>query len=330
MMTMMMNNQLYELYQKTLDSDVEEGNYRALSINLSTHRVGCSNEGYPMLFIECCDKERVADIKLSLFRVLFNRKCALADIDNKSVTERDFSIIQMVSNDKDLIKYFFQVISIVLQRLPLSPKVCVLKEEISKIIEIFTLPHIFSKEIVRGLWAELLVIECSSNPEYLIKAWHVEPEDKYDFNDSVDKIEVKSTSGDKRTHVFSLEQLSPEDGSNLLIASVFVNSTGVGKNIFDLMDLISAKLKNTDCDLKLSEIVLKTIGPNVEECKNMFFDYGFARGTLQYYDSNLIPSVNKKDIPSTVSAVHFRSDLSDVPTIEITGYNEHSVLFNSL
>ena len=327
---MMMNNQLFNLYQKALDSDIEEGNYRALSIDSSPHRVGCSNEGYPMLFIECCDKERISDIKLSLFRVLFNRRCALVDIDNKSVIEKDFSIIQMVSDDQDLIKYFFQVISIVLQRLPSNPKVGLLKDEISKVIEIFTTPPKFSKETVRGLWAELLVIERSSNPEYLIKAWHVEPEDKYDFNDASDKIEVKSTAGDKRTHVFSLEQLSPEDGSSLLIASVFVNGTGVGKSIFDLMDMISAKVSNTDCRLKLSEIVLKTIGPHTDECINLFFDYKFAIGTLQYYNSRLIPSVNKKDVPAAVSAVHFRSDLSDVPTIEITGYNEHSTLFNSL
>ena len=330
MMMTMMNDQLYKLYQKTLDSETEEGNYRALSIDLSPHRVGCSNEGHPMLFIECCDKDRLSDIKLSLFRVLFNRRCALADIDNKSVIEKDFTIIQMVSDDQDLIKYFFQVISIILQRLPSRPKVSLLKEEISKVIEIFMAPLRFSKETVRGLWAELLVIERSSNPEYLINAWHVEPEDKYDFNDATDKIEVKSTAGDKRSHIFSLEQLSPEDGSSLLIASVFVNNTGVGKSIFDLMDMISAKLNNTDCGLKLSEIVLKTIGPHTEECANLFFDYKFALGTLQYYDSTVIPSVNKKDVPAAVSAVHFRSDLSEVQTIEITGYNEHSTLFNSL
>lgn len=329
-MKTMMNDQLYNLYLKTLDSEIEEENYRALSIDLFPHRVGCSNEGHPMLFIECCDKERLSDIKLSLFRVLFNRRCALADIDNKSVIEKDFAIIQMASDDQDLIKYFFQVVSIVLQRLPSRPKVSILKEEISKVIEIFMAPLKFSKEMVRGLWAELLVIERSSNPEYLINAWHVKPEDKYDFNDATDKIEVKSTSGDKRSHIFSLEQLSPEDGSSLLIASVFVNNTGVGKSIFDLVDMISAKCSSIDCKLKLLEVVLKTIGPHTNECANLFFDYKFAVGTLHYYDSRLIPSINKEDVPSAVSAVHFRSDLSDVPTIEIAGFDEHSTLFNSL
>jgi hypothetical protein len=328
MKTMM--DQLYNLYQKTLKSEIDDNSFRALSMEFLPHRVGCSNEGFPMLFIECCDKDHLSDIKLSMFRVLFNRKCSLADIDNKNVAEKDYSIIQMVSDDQDLIKYFFQVITIVLKRIPINPKVKTLKEEISKVIEIFTVPPKFSKEVVRGLWAELLVIERSSNPEYLVRAWHEEPEDRYDFNDSIDKIEVKSTSGDQRSHLFSLEQLNPNDSSNLIIASVFVNPSGIGKNIFDLMDMISPRLKDTDCSLKLSEIVLKTIGLHLEECRNLHFDYNFASDTLTYYDSKVIPSIDKNSIPSTVSAVHFRSDMSDVPSISVTGFDENSILFKSL
>lgn len=328
-MTIMID-QLYNLYQKTLRSEVDDNSYRALSMEFLPHRVGCSNEGFPMLFIECSDKDHLTDIKLSMFRVLFNRKCSLADIDNKCVTEKNYSIIQMISDDQDLVKYFFQVITIVLQRIPINPKVKILKEEISKVIEIFTVPPTFSKEVVRGLWAELLVIERGSDPEYLVRAWHEEPEERYDFNDSIDKIEVKSTSGDQRSHLFSLEQLNPNNSSNLIIASVFVNPTGIGKSVFDLMDMISPRLNDTDCNLKLTEIVLKTIGLHIEECRNLYFDYNFATDTLAYYDSKVIPSIDRNSIASAVSAVHFRSDLSNVPSIDVTGFDEKSILFKSL
>ena len=325
-----MNDELYLLYLNTMSSDIEDKSFRAACINSDIpHRVGCSNEGFPMLFVECCNKEKVSDIKLSMFRVLFNRKCSLADIDNKTVTERDFSIIQMNSDNQDLIKYFFQVMSIVLKRLPNCPKVSLLKQEISKVIEIFTLQQNLSREVVRGLWAELLVIERCSDPEYLIKAWHEQPEDRYDFNDSVDKLEVKSTTGDYRSHIFSLEQLSPNDNADLLIASVFVNSTGIGKSIFDIEDMISEKIHDIDCKLKLSEIILKTIGPNIEECEKMRYDYNFAVDTIRYYDAKAIPSIRKNDVPVGVSSVHFRSDLTETPAVKTTDYKE-SVLFNSL
>lgn len=312
-------------------SDAQEGCFRATCIsNDIPHRVGCSNEGFPMLFIECENKERVSDIKLSLFKVLFNRKCSLSDIGNKSISVKNLTIIQMSSDDQELIKYFFQVMSIVLRKIPVLPKVTVLKEEISKVIEIFTRQNVFSKEIVRGLWAELLVIERSKNPEYLIRAWHEEPEDRYDFNDSIDKIEVKSTSGDSRIHLFSLEQLNPNDSASLIIASVLVNATGIGKTIFDIIDMLSSRISDTECEIKLMEIVLKTIGPHVEECANMHFDYNFASDTLKFYDSKIIPAIRKEDVPSAVSAVHFRSDLTDVDSLEITGFNKNCLLFSSL
>ncbi len=323
-------DQLYNLYLNTLNSDPDSGSYRASSIKGLPHRVGCSNENYPMLFIECSNSEQITDIKLSLFRVMFNRKCSITDIDTKTPTEKEFTIIQMVNDNRDMIKYFFQVIGIVLKRLPINPQVKNLKAEITKIIEIFTLPPKFSKEIVRGLWAELLIIEQSSNPDYLIKAWHEQPEERYDFNDSNDKIEVKSTSGDQRTHLFSLEQLNPNKNSKLIIASVFVNPTGIGKSIFDLIDMISVRITNNDCILKLHEIVLKTIGLHSEECKQFHFDYTFAVDTLNYYNSTEIPSIDKRNIPPSVTSVHFRSDLTNIGPIDVKEFDKNSQLFKSL
>ena len=62
-------------------------------------------------------------------------------------------------------------------------------------------------------------------------SWHTSPNDKFDFNDGKDKIEVKSTKTVRRVHKFSLEQLHPNINSNLIIASVFVIETGHGKTI---------------------------------------------------------------------------------------------------
>ena len=96
------------------------------------------------------------------------------------------------------------------------------------------------------------------------------------------------------------------------------------------MDLISSKINDTDCELKLSELVLKTIGPNIEECQKLVFDYKFAVDTIQYYNSTSIPSIRREDVPADVCAVHFRSNLMKVPSIKETGYDENSTLFNSL
>lgn len=326
----MKRNELYEKYLSIKEANLEEGFYRALPIcDEMPHRIGCSEEGYPMFFIECSDETKTTDIKLALFKVLFNRKCSITNVQDKQSQTKMFALIQMNSDKAELQKYFFQVVFLILQKLPVKPQINVLKAEVSNVIQLFLAPAKFSEEVIRGLFAELLVIERSKNPEYLVRAWHVTPKDKYDFNDSIDKIEVKSTTGDSRSHLFSIEQLSPNADSKLLIASMFVNRTGIGKSVFDLEESISLRLSSLEDLIKLQDIVLKTIGAH-EEVKNMFFDYNMAVNTYKLYDYKDIPSIPISSIPPQVSNVHFRSNISDISSIDENGYVISGKLFESI
>ena len=306
-----------------------ENGFNAVTISDdSTHRLGISPEGYPIFFIDCSTSDRVSDINLKLFKVLFNRQCNISDSNSDVSLDGVFSIIQLNSLNPDFQKYFLEVVYLLLLRLENKPTVAVLKAEVSKLLSIFTSVKSISKEIVRGLWAELIVIKLSSNPSYLIRSWHVVPEDKFDFNDGTDKVEVKSTNGSKREHTFAIEQLNPNPGSKLLIASLFVSQTGVGKNIFDIIDDITSRISDVDVLFKLREETTQTIGANVEEVAKMYFDENASVDSLQFFDYASIPAIRLADVPTGVSSVHFRSDLTEVSPIE--HFDNDSVLFNSL
>lgn len=294
----------------------------------SPHRLGITSEGYPIFFIACSSSERVSDINLRLFKVLFNRRCTISDTTTESDIQGTFSIIQLSSQNPDFQKYFLEVVFLLLCRLEDKPTVNILKAEVSKLISLFTSVKSISKEVVRGLWAELILIKRASNPSYLIRSWHVVPEDKFDFNDGSDKVEVKSTNGTKREHTFSLEQLNPNKRSRLLIASMFVSQTGVGKTIFDLVDEISSSISDVDVLFKLREETTQTIGSHIEEVSNMFFDENVSLDSLRFFDYASIPSINIANVPAEVSAIHFRSDLSDVSPVD--SFDQDSVLFKSL
>ena len=107
---------------------------------------------------------------------------------------------------------------------------------------------------IQGLWAEMLIIEQSKNPEYLIRSWHSSPNSKFDFNDGQNKLEIKSTSQTKRIHSFSYEQTIPNPNSKLLIASIKVIETGVGKSILDLRDNICKKVLDLDLQYKVKPL----------------------------------------------------------------------------
>lgn len=162
----------------------------------------------------------------------------------------------------------------------------------------------------------------------MLKSWHVSTEDKYDFNDGVDKIEVKATSNEERIHHFAIEQLNPNKDSQLLIASLIVVNSGLGTDIFDLVDSISSRVTDTEALLKLNEEVLLTIGSHIEEAKELKYDYNLAKDNLKFFNYKVVPTIKLKDVPLGVSSVHFASCLKDLDTVKVSNLSGN--LYNSL
>ena len=207
-----------------------------------------------------------------------------------------------------------KIVFVLLKNLSEKPLLKELKIEIEKLINLFTK---FSKpalKTIQGLWAELLIIEQSKNPDYLIKSWHNSTSDKYDFNDGNDKIEVKSTTKSRRIHNFSLEQLIPNAKSKLIISSILTIETGTGTSVFDLVELIESKLKDQNLIYRINEIVASTLGKDFEKVFDIYFDYKFSVDSIQHYDSVDIPTINISSIPSNILNVRFDCDLTDVRT----------------
>ncbi len=308
---------LYSIFTNIVPASDNQEQFSVESVHPSLpHKIGRTFEGYPILFIECIDDTPTTDIRLKLFAVSFNQMCNLSD--SKGITSKRYNVILLKSDDADIQRYFFELVTLILHRLPTKPTVNGLKIEISKVISLFTVSTTLSKEVVKGLWTELFIIANSRIPEYLIQSWHVSPEDKFDFNDGIDKIEVKSTSGTIRKHSFAIEQLNPNPDSKLLIASVVVIASGLGKNVFDLIDDISARVIEEDLILKVKQIVYETIGPHIEEVSRIKFDINMALNTVAFYDYRSVPSINMTDIPNNVHDVHFISVLSDSIPYDLT------------
>jgi hypothetical protein len=294
------------------------------------HKIGISPEGYPIFFIECSNTGHSLDINLEFISVLFNRTCRLS-ADNATQSDNVYTIISLKTENIDFQQYFLEVVCIVLEQLPDNPTHKQLKSEIQKLIELFSRFTRPPRKTIQGLWAELFIIEQAKYPEYLIQSWHASPEDKFDFNDGRDKIEVKSTSQVRRVHSFSLEQLNPNRNSNLLIASVFVIQTGRGKNIFDLKESICKRVQNLQLQFRLNEILSQTLGSDFDKVFDVYFDYQQALDTLAFFDFKDIPTINSGNIPNEVSNVRLDCDLSRVTTIKDKEFDTaHSPLFRSI
>ncbi len=294
------------------------------------HKIGISPKGHPMFFIECSNTEHLFDINLEFISVLFNRTCRLSE--GKSIKlDNIYTIISLKTEDSDLQEYFIEVVCIVLEQLPQNPSHEQLKSEIHKLTKLFSNFTHPPRNTIQGLWAELLVIEQSKKPEYLLQSWHTFPEAKFDFNDGKDKIEVKSTSQVRRVHSFTIEQLNPNRNSNLLIASVFVIETGRGKNILDLKKSICNKVKNSQLQFQLNEVISLTLGSELEKAFDVYFDYQQALDTLMFYDFKDIPTISSELIPNEISNIRLDCDLSSIVSIKDKVFDTtQSLLFKSI
>lgn len=327
---------LFSRFLTLKTSTWHDGHFPVVPIGNSFHKLGISKEGFPIFFARTSiSQSAIQNIVREILSVEYNVPCKL--IDNAGKTQDDtFCIITLRSHDATLQSYFIDIFSLMLSRLHPMPSNRELAIEIENIITIFDSLSKPPKKKLQGLWSELLVIERSSNPRTLIETWHSITSAKYDFTSGRDKIEVKSTSGEDRTHKFSLDQLNPSPNSRLLIASVIVRESGNasdGLSVKVLHDRILERISDTNARIRLFSVIADTLGTDIRKFENVCFDYTSAVDSLEFYDYHDIPRISKKDVPDIVSDVHFSCNLNgltDVRNKESVMDLESSTLFKSL
>lgn len=323
-------NQICELFRGLKDNFSElTDSTHVVSLPLSSRfLLGITKSQTPVFFIECELKNYSADLNLEYISVMFNKKCSLIDDFNRKFS-KVYTVITLNQSDCDFQNYFLEVVYLILQKIPKKADGVLIKKEIDKILQLFSYTSLPAAKSVQGLWAELLVIEQSESPEYLIKSWHNQANSRFDFNDGKDKLEVKSTSLAKRVHDFSLDQLKPNENSKLIIASVFALETTSGKNINDLRKMIFEKVSNIESQSLMDSIVFKVLGNEISKSLDFYFDYQLAVDELKFFDSGSIPKI--ENIPAEISNVKFSCDLSNIKSLSKNELKKiDSVLFRGL
>jgi hypothetical protein len=206
--------------------------------------------------------------------------------------------------------YFIRVLQALLPTLGENPTPIRVNQAVSHLVELFQALRNPPRKTAQGLWAELLVIAEARDTSTLMQAWHTMPDDLYDFNSGLHRLEVKSTSGQLRRHHFSLAQLQPPSGTVLVVASVIANRAGAGTTVIDLVEEIASRL-NEDPDnvLRLYQVVALTLGDSWRQATFEAFDREAARQSLAFLDASEIPMISSQ-LPQGVSDVHFTSDLT--------------------
>lgn len=269
-----------------------------------------------------------APIVLKHLRVLPRVKCRIIH-DGGHTEEGNFSVLSCISDDPRLHKYFLRIGSVVISSLSTEPKHEELLAVFNSLVDLFRSLSNPSRKSLQGLWAELFVIERSHNPGELVRSWHIFPEDRYDFSKGKQRLEVKSTAGRSRQHMFSLEQLIPPADTIAVVASVIIERAGGGVSIDQLVQSIASRLISAEEILHLELTVAKTLGELWDETREDCFDYELAKQTLEFFDTRSVPSISHDSIPPEISHVRFQSNLDGTPPINRLDYRRMGGIFKA-
>lgn len=325
---------LYKAFERIGSMPSEGKSFNVESIEGTGHKIGSSPEGYPMLFVNTKDKDTIVEnFNAELLSVKYNVSCSIVEegIKHDNVF---FSIITLRSKEEELQMIFIEFFRLMLIETGDNITTNELALRIDALMEIFSALKRNPVKELQGLWAEMLMIDISSDPTTFAKAWHSQPKSKYDFTKGQDILEVKSTSSEERTHSFALDQLNPIDGLQVIIASVIVRESAEdddGLSVLGLYNRICEKIDDTDVKVHVYNVMCKTLGKSYDKANSMFFDYKGAVGSIKFCSCEDIPKIKKEDVPPMVSKVHFFSNLDGVTDVR-EDPNKHidSEFFNSV
>ncbi len=275
------------------------------------------------------DNDFSPPIRLENLDIQFNLLCKLNSFDN-SCSENYFSVLSFTDSNLETTKYFLSICHSILELLDNPPTVKQLSLIVDRLIKIFKNITRKPSGTATGLFGELFLISRSRNPSELIKAWRITKTETFDFSDGNIRIEVKTTSGNKRTHNFSFDQCNPPSRTVAILASLFAEQIPKGKSLSHIISKIEHRISNhPDLILKLYENVSDTLGSGLNEDLNKNFDIHTSEETLKFFDLKKIPAIRDLSSPN-VSNVRFCSNLEDQPSLTIKNLEANNSLFVDL
>ena len=329
----MIATQLYDEIQKFACSNFDN-RYKVISLPGLPHKLGSSEDGFPKFFVVSSGNSGlIHNLNAEILSVEYDMLCNIVE-ENKEIDNQRFTIITLRSDNEQLQKMFIDVFLMMLQMMPAKPTNLMIASKVESLLSIFSKLKRRPVHKLQGLWAELLLIEQSKDPVTVAKAWHSQPESKYDFTMGRDKVEVKSTSSEQRVHRFALDQLNPSENSRLLICSIIVRESGKdanGLSVYDLYDSISMRIADNEVRMHVYDVMAETLGSDFYSARKKFFDYSEACDSLALFEHIDVPKIDKTYIPELVSDVKFCSNLSYLTDAREKDFDrEDSTLFFAL
>lgn len=283
-----------------------------------SHRLAKDASGSPCILIrQRAQTSRQTPIRLENLLISFDVPCRVRHPAGNH-EEDTFTIARCSNRNPALFQHFLKIVSPMIAALGAAPTATAVRRAIFGMVELFQALSVPGKKTIQGIWAELLLIRLSRDPIAMASAWHREAQEHFDFADGPQRIEVKSNNDRRREHYFSLEQLTPAGGSQIVIASVFVERSGGGVSLQTLFDETRALLAaDPEAVSRFDVVFYPALGSGWSDAMDESFDLQLATESIAFYRAEAIPTPQNPRVDA-VFDVRFRSDLGSVAAVPVS------------
>jgi len=297
---------LEEIFKKLeTPSEKQEDIYKTELILGKYHRLGKNYKGQPSILINTKkNNESVAPYRGMSIRLRFNINCKIHEENEK----QNYTILSCISNDEQIIKIFLDICQTTISQLGKEPTPKEISEKTQMLIDLFKeMPNKLSSIV--GLWGELFLIASSKNITKCLEAWHQHAEDKYDFYDNNEALEVKCTTQTDRKHKFKHDQLVSNLKDHYVASIMISDDPNKGLSVVDLYEDIKKRCKLDNLNNKLKKIFFKIVGKTPYEELNEFrYSFDYSKKNLMYYKLKDISTLVNED--DSVTDISYKVDLS--------------------
>ncbi len=225
---------------------------------------------------------------------------------NGVVEEGDYGLLQLKLGESEYLVPFLHVVANLIHVIGPSPAPGEVSIAMRRLVKLFDLGPP-PRSSVLGLWGELLVLCLSSDPGSMMDAWHASIDAKFDYAANASRLEVKTSTGLDRKHIFSLEQLLPVSGASSSVVSIMTTETLAGTSVEELIQRAQSLFtSDASRQMRIHEIVAETLGDEWARSIGRRFDEVQAVESLAVLSSTAIPRVG--EVPLGVTGVNFTSD----------------------
>ena len=290
-----------------------EDSYDTKVVFKNNHRLGKNYREYPSILFKTKKSDKIINNYLGKnLKLRFNIPCTIHQ--KKRKIDENLTILTCISKDDQIKKIFLEVCETTFANVPSNPTTTEIKNITESIIDLFkNIPKV--RPGILGLWGEFFLIVSSKNIKKCLDAWHKHPEDKYDFYDNNEALEVKCTTKTDRKHEFGHDQLI----SNLedhYVASVMTRENfSNGLSVVDLYNKILKEKLDDGLKDKLKKIYYKIVGVTPEEKLEEFkYDYNFAKRNLLYFKVSELSKIENTN--PAISNISYTVDLSQNQNVD--------------